>query len=78
MYSASDRKTDKSSDADYVVDHSIFMYLMDDKGQFVEFYAVDKEPDQIIHSIVSHLNARGVIKTSLWWKVQEFFSNNED
>ena len=40
MYSASDRSSDKrSADADYVVDHSIFMYLMDSQGQFAEFYA---------------------------------------
>jgi len=77
VYSASDMPETVDSDADYVVDHSIFMYLMDEQGNFVEFFAVDKEPDQIVESIVSHLIVREVIKPSLRWRIKEFFSSSD-
>jgi len=75
VYTATDR-SDRSSEDDYVVDHSIFMYLMDDGGNFVEFYSVDKEPEYIIENITQHLVARDVINPGFWWKVKHYFDDD--
>ncbi|RCH93411.1 Cu-binding protein, partial [Rhizopus stolonifer] len=36
-----------SADDDYLVDHSIFIYLMDPNGKFVDCYARDTTPDEV-------------------------------
>lgn len=36
---------------DYLVDHSIFVYLMDPEGHFVEAFGQNVEPDQIVAKI---------------------------
>jgi protein SCO1/2 len=39
-----------SAEDDYLVDHSIFFYLMDPNGQFVDCYARDKTADEVLNS----------------------------
>jgi len=75
VYSASDRSAHLSSDSDYIVDHSIFMYLMDTKGTFVEFYSVDKDPEYIVDNIVTHLTAREEINPGIIWKIKDFLKS---
>ena len=42
-------KTDDSED--YLVDHSIIMYLIDPEGKFVSFYGKNYTHDQLIRAI---------------------------
>ncbi|KAI9294178.1 cytochrome c oxidase-like protein [Neoconidiobolus thromboides FSU 785] len=41
---------------DYLVDHSIFFYLMDPNGQFVDCYGKDKTAEQAFYSIKGYLS----------------------
>jgi protein SCO1 len=42
---------------DYLVDHSIFFYLLDPAGQFVDYYGQNKSADECMASIASHISA---------------------
>ena len=47
-------KTDENSD-DYLVDHSIIMYLINPKGEFVTFYGKNYSPAELSESIGQHM-----------------------
>ena len=49
-------KTNESS-KDYLVDHSIIMYLIDKKGDFVAFYGKNYEARPMAMSIVEHMSS---------------------
>ncbi len=42
---------DADPKGDYLVDHSIFVYLMDPEGRFVEAFGQNVDPDQIVAKI---------------------------
>ena len=46
-------KTDDSKD--YLVDHSIIMYLIDPKGKFVSFYGKNYTAEQLTNAIASQI-----------------------
>lgn len=45
-----------SADDDYLVDHSIFFYLMDPQGRFVDCYARDTTADEVFASVKNYMN----------------------
>lgn len=47
-------KTDDSSE-DYLVDHSIIMYLIDPEGKFVTFYGKNFTAEQLAESMEQHV-----------------------
>jgi protein SCO1/2 len=47
---------DVSVDDDYLVDHSIFFYLMDPRGQFVDCYARDTTAEEVYKSVKEYMN----------------------
>ncbi len=72
VYTSSDRASatvDASSD-DYTVDHSIFIYLLDTEGKFVDFYGVNKEPAEVVASITAHMEERGHVQPTLASRVR--------
>jgi protein SCO1/2 len=40
-----------SKDDDYLVDHSIFFYLMDPKGQFVDAFGKSQTADMVVEKV---------------------------
>jgi protein SCO1/2 len=52
-------KTGEADDADYLVDHSIIMYLVDKKGEFVTFYGKNYEAEEMADAIVQHMKRLG-------------------
>lgn len=45
----------KDEDGDYIVDHTIVMYLINPKGEFVDYYGKDKTAVQVSKSISGHM-----------------------
>lgn len=48
---------DISEGDDYLVDHSIFFYLMDPEGKFLDCYSQNSEPSQVSDSFKNYYNA---------------------
>lgn len=40
---------------DYLVDHSIFFFLMDPEGEFVDFYGRNSTADEIVEKVSKHV-----------------------
>jgi len=72
VYSTNNRKVDREDD-DYVVDHSIWLYLMDKEGKFISIFGVDKDGEDVVEEIREILILRQDMKEPLWRKLRNFF-----
>ncbi|RYY79369.1 SCO family protein [archaeon] len=51
---------DLDSEEEYLVDHSIVLYLNDTKGEFVEFFTQRMDSKDIIEKISQHIKKAGI------------------
>ena len=80
VYTSSDRASatvDAAAD-DYTVDHSIFIYLLDTEGRFVDFYGVNKERDQIVAAVLAHMEERGHYRAPLLTRLTRLVRGADD
>jgi len=56
VYFSSSQVDDKSADDDYLVDHSIFIYLMGPDGELVDYYGQNKTTTEITESLKQYLS----------------------
>jgi protein SCO1 len=47
------------SDEEYLVDHSIVLYLLGPEGEFLEFYTQSTQVTDIVQSIEKHMKQGG-------------------
>jgi len=45
----------QDEDEDYIVDHTIIVYLLDPDGKFVDYYGQTKDRDMITNSVMLHM-----------------------
>lgn len=51
-------KVNEDEDGDYLVDHSIVMYLMSPEGKFLDFFTQRMQVSDIVDKIMKHMNSK--------------------
>lgn len=51
-------KVDEDEDGDYLVDHSIVLYLVSPEGEFLDFYTQRMQVTDIVQKINQHMTAK--------------------
>ncbi|XP_037075572.1 protein SCO1 homolog, mitochondrial-like isoform X2 [Pollicipes pollicipes] len=57
----------KDDDNDYIVDHTIIMYLIDPEGQFVDYYGQTKTADEVAASVLVNMAKYNKLKKGSFW-----------
>ena len=59
--------------ADYLIDHSIYFYLMDKKGRAISFFGSDKTSEYMAQKMLQDLKDRGEVQDTYWEKLLSYF-----
>merc|ERR1712179_758156 len=57
----------RDDDDDYIVDHTIIIYLVNPDGDFVDYYGQTKNADEIVSSIVVNVSKYEKLKSTSWF-----------
>jgi len=68
------RNKEREFEEDYVVDHSIWVYMLDKEGKYADIFGVDLDGDDVVEKVKSHLYSRNELKEPLWRKIKNFFT----
>eukprot|EP01130_Rhizamoeba_saxonica_P014727 TRINITY_DN6455_c0_g1_i1.p1 TRINITY_DN6455_c0_g1~~TRINITY_DN6455_c0_g1_i1.p1 ORF type:complete len:323 (-),score=53.25 TRINITY_DN6455_c0_g1_i1:6-974(-) len=60
---------------DYVIDHSVWLYLMDKDGKYIDIFGADYDAELISEYLVDMFIERGDIRPILSRSIKKFFSN---
>lgn len=57
----------RDQDNDYIVDHTIIMYLVNPEGEFVDYYGQNRDKDQCVASIMMNIAKWNSINKKAWF-----------
>jgi protein SCO1/2 len=73
VYTTTNRKTDDQED--YAVDHSIWLYLLDKEGQYLDIFGTDKDDVDIAEKIKDYMYQRNEAREPIIRKIKKFAGN---
>lgn len=73
VYSSTSQHSEE--DEDYLVDHSIFLYLMDKEGSFLSHHGSQYDAHALAQRIATDVRSKGDCPPSLWAQLKERGSN---
>lgn len=57
----------KDQDKDYIVDHTIIMYLVNPAGEFVDYYGQNRNREQVTSSILVNMAKWNQLHKASWF-----------
>lgn len=66
----------KDVDMDYIVDHTIIIYLVNPDGEFLDYYGQNRSAAEVANSITMHME-RYESKSKITWFVNPFSSSDK-
>ena len=63
----------QKEDEDYLLDHSIFIYMMDRDGKFVDYFGVNKDEVEITQRVKQHIKERDQLPESFLDKIKSLW-----
>ena len=72
------RNKSREFEEDYVVDHSIWVYMLDKEGKYADIFGVDLDGDDVVEKVKSHLYMRNELREPILRKIKKLIAMEDD